>query len=234
MEDTLVIIPAHNEESTIELVVKDLRSNGYYNILVVDDCSVDSTAKLAKNTGVKVMSLPYNLGAWKATQAGLRYAHKTNTKFAITFDADQQHLAKEIYKLHRYQQNEKLNIAIGSCLSRGSLARHVAWKFFRTLSGVKVQDLTSGLRMYDKKAIEVLSRKEASLLEYQDVGVLLLLRTFDISKGEVNVKMHDRTVGISRIFYSWWAVLYYMSYTTVLCLSKLAKTNKLISSEVKE
>ena len=37
MEDTLVIIPAHNEESTIELVVKDLRSNGYYNILVVDD-----------------------------------------------------------------------------------------------------------------------------------------------------------------------------------------------------
>ncbi|KPV96570.1 Undecaprenyl-phosphate mannosyltransferase [Pseudoalteromonas sp. P1-9] len=234
MEDILVIIPAHNEESTIALVIEDLRSFGYHNILVVDDCSTDNTAICAKNSGVSVMSLPYNLGAWKATQAGLRYANKINARFAVTFDADQQHLAQEIHKLREFQKNEKLNIAIGSCLTRGSVARHMAWKFFRKLSGVKVQDLTSGLRLYDQKAIKVLSRKEASLLEYQDVGVLLLLRTFEITKGEVDVQMHDRTVGISRIFYSWWAVFYYMTYTTVLCLSKLAKTNKLISAEIKD
>ncbi|MFH6955669.1 glycosyltransferase family 2 protein [Pseudoalteromonas sp. XMcav1-K] len=235
MNTPLVIIPAHNEESTIGLVLDDLRRHGYKNILVVDDCSSDNTASLASQKGAKVMSLAYNLGAWKATQAGLRYAAKMGVFHAVTFDADQQHLASQIKKLFTHQAKSKKDMIIGSCISRGSFSRHIAWRFFRALSGVSVLDLTSGFRLYNRKAIEVLSRSEGTLIEYQDVGVLLLLRTFNISKSEIDVEMQDRTVGISRIFYSWWAVLYYMSYTTVLCCSKLAKSNKLLSSpEVKD
>lgn len=234
MKNLLVVIPAHNEESTIKKVIDDLKCHGFNNILVVDDCSHDKTARFAKEMGVKVMSLPYNLGAWKATQAGVRYAEKAGYDYVITFDADQQHLAQELSILIDYQLKYKTDITIGSCISRGSFARHLAWKFFRKLSGVKVLDLTSGLRLYNRSAIRVLAREEASLLEFQDVGVLLLLRTFNIKKGEVDVKMQERTVGISRIFYSWWAVLYYMTYTTVLCFSKLAKTNRLISSKADE
>ena len=230
MNTPLIIIPAHNEESTIGLVLDDLHRHGYKNILVVDDCSSDNTASLASQKGAKVMSLAYNLGAWKATQAGLRYAAKMGVFHAVTFDADQQHLASQIKKLFTHQSKSKKDMIIGSCISRGSFSRHIAWRFFRALSGVSVLDLTSGFRLYNRKAIEVLSRSEGTLIEYQDVGVLLLLRTFNISKSEIDVEMQDRTVGISRIFYSWWAVLYYMSYTTVLCCSKLAKSNKLLSS----
>lgn len=230
MSNTLIIIPAHNEESTIQSVIDDLCLNEYTNILVVDDCSSDKTAMLAQEAGVRVMSLAYNLGAWKATQAGLRYALKKGFDYVVTFDADQQHIASQIKKLFTHQAKSKKDMIIGSCISRGSFSRHIAWRFFRALSGVSVLDLTSGFRLYNRKAIEVLSRSEGTLIEYQDVGVLLLLRTFNISKSEIDVEMQDRTVGISRIFYSWWAVLYYMSYTTVLCCSKLAKSNKLLSS----
>lgn len=230
MNSLLIVIPAHNESDTIVNVIKDLELNGYKDVLVVDDASTDDTAIKAINCGVTVMSLAFNLGAWKATQAGLRYAFEHNYENVITFDADGQHLASELYKLISHQKTANDDIVIGSCLSRGTIGRHIAWKFFRALSGVHIKDLTSGLRLYNRKAIEVLSRKEATLLEYQDVGVLLLLRSFKVSKGEIAVHMVDRTSGISRIFHSWGAVLYYMAYTTILCFCKLAKTNKLISA----
>ncbi len=130
-----------------------------------------------------------------------------------------------------HHKKSDVDIVIGSCVSRGSISRHLAWGIFRRLSGVEVRDLTSGLRVYNRKALEVLSRREATLLEYQDVGVLLLLRTFSVSKTEAEVQMVPRKDGISRIFHSWGAVLYYMAYTTMLCLSKIAKTHKLSPSE---
>lgn len=228
MDSPLIIIPAHNEEATIELVIDDLIRHGFKDILVVDDYSTDSTAAIAKQKKVSVLCLPYNIGAWKATQAGVRFAKGKGYEKLITFDADCQHLASELSVLIEHQNKCKANLVIGSCPSRGSIARHFAWKIFRLLSGVKIIDLTSGLRLYDKKAIEVLSRKEASLLEYQDVGVLLMLKSFNVSKSEVSVEMGDRTTGVSRIFYSWGAVAYYMGYTTMLCLSKIAKKTHLL------
>lgn len=225
----LIVIPAHNEEATIQDVVSDLKMHGYNDILIVDDASTDLTASLVKQLNVKVMSLPYNVGAWKATQAGVRYAKKYGYSHLVTFDADKQHLASQIQALIDCQNNLSANLVIGSCPSRGSISRRIAWSVFRTLSGVKVQDLTSGFRLYDRKAIEALSKKEASLLEYQDVGVLLLLKAFKLSTVEVDVSMEERMVGGSRIFYSWLAVSYYMAYTTTLCLSKVFKTQTIFS-----
>jgi hypothetical protein len=82
-------------------------------------------------------------------------------------------------------------------------------------------DFTSGLRLYNARAIELLASETASSLEYQDMGVLMLLSNTKLSIDEVAVEMAPRQVGISRIFSSWWAVVYYMSYTTSLCLAKI-------------
>jgi hypothetical protein len=131
--------------------------------------------------------------------------------------------------IQAYNKND-VDVIIGSCPTRGTLARHIAWNFFRSLSGVSVQDLTSGLRLYNKSAISVLSSKEATLLEYQDVGVLLMLRTFELDKSEVKVSMKEREYGMSRIFNSWGAVIYYMAYTTMLCISKFNKNKQKIIS----
>ena len=60
-----------------------------------------------------------------------------------------------------------------------------------------------------------------------------MLKTYSVSKEEVDVKMALRTSGASRIFYSWGAVIYYMTYTTMLCLSKIAKKTHLISRSEK-
>ena len=224
MDSRIVVIPAHNEEKTIVSVIEDLYKFGFNNVLVVDDASSDRTLELASEIA-KVLPLSYNIGAWKATQAGLRYAFENGFEQVITFDADGQHLASSLQKLVDFHLSEPYDLVIGSCLSRASSLRHFAWSLFRRLSGVQVQDLTSGLRVYNRRAMEVTGLAEATLLEYQDVGVLLLLKNHQITKAEVPVKMIKRKDGISRIFHSWWAVLYYMAYTGMLCLSKIAKAH---------
>ena len=230
----LVVIPAYNEDATLPDVITSLASQGFYDVVVIDDASTDNTALVAKKLGAKVITLEHNLGAWKAVQTGIRYGYKKKYKQIITFDADGQHLVESIPHLLQIQQQSQVDVVIGSCTQRGSFLRHVAWGMFRFLSGVEVKDLTSGLRLYNQKAIQVLASEQASLVEYQDVGILLLLRKAGLNKREVNVQMEKRKNGASRIFHSWGAVSYYMAYTTVLCLSKIAKTYAFDQRPLKE
>ena len=59
-----------------------------------------------------------------------------------------------------------------------------------------------------------------TLLEYQDVGVLLLLHGHQLKITDVAVNMNQRSEGKSRIFYSWRVVAYYMAHTLILGASK--------------
>jgi hypothetical protein len=86
--------------------------------------------------------------------------------------------------------------------------------------------LTSGFRLYNARACAVLAGEEATLIDYQDMGVLLLLRSAGVTFAEVEVQMNPREDGVSRIFYSWWAVARYMLETTVLCIAKWLPTGK--------
>ena len=86
-----------------------------------------------------------------------------------------------------------------------------------------MEDLTSGLRVYGLRAIVLLSSREATMLEYQDVGVLLLLKENGLQIHEVSIPMQGRAVGGSHVFRSWMSVLYYMVYTSIMSVSKLTR-----------
>jgi len=223
-----IVIPAFNEQASICEVLEPLLQMTEFDVIVVDDGSTDNTLELvSRYPQIIVLPLAVNIGAWKAMQTGIRYCHLNNYQRVITFDADGQHIAESLTNLCQLQEARGDDVVIGSCPERGSVSRHIAWKLFRVLSGIKVNDLTSGLRIYNRPAISILSTREASLLEYQDVGVLLMLKTFGLSFSEVPVDMNRREDGISRIFYSWGAVAYYMAHTSFLCLSKVRKSNEL-------
>ena len=68
--------------------------------------------------------------------------------------------------------------------------------------------------------MKVLASEEATLLDYQDVGTLLMLRKAGLTAMEVSVSMNTRISGKSRIFSSWLNVARYMAMTTLLCLSQ--------------
>lgn len=216
----LVIIPAHEEAADIGAVVRSVRRQTGFPVLVVDDASRDATVPEARRAGAMVLPFAVQLGAWGAIQAGLRYALKHGFDFAITMDGDGQHRAESIPELLRPVVAGEAGVAIGACTGRGSLLRRIAWVWMKRVSGLRLEDITSGFRVYDRGAIEVLASREATLLEYQDVGVLALLHARGIRLADVDVTMRPRSSGISRIYHSWFAVLYYMSYTLLLGLTK--------------
>lgn len=218
--DCLIIIPAMNEEKTIASVIFQVKKLGY-DVLVVDDNSQDNTIDIAAENGARVISLIYNLGAWNAVQTGFQYALKKSYQSVITLDADGQHNPQSIPDLIQAQKETNANVIIASCTERGNLNRQIAWSFFKWLAGFNINDLTSGYRLYDHKALTVVASKEATLLEYQDVGVLLLLGKHHFKIREIETLMSSRTNGVSRIFKSWFHILYYLVYTSILCLSKI-------------
>lgn len=215
---TLIVIPARNETASIGSVISDLHRAGWQDILVVNDQSTDDTASLARSLGATVLSPVLRLGAWGAMQTGIRYAYRHGFDSVITMDADGQHEVAAIPAL--LAAGQQADIVIGACPARGSLARRMAWAWFRRIAGFSLSDLTSGFRFYNRGAIETLAGEEATLLDYQDVGVLLLLRRQGFRIDEVPVDMNLRQTGKSRIFYSWFAVAFYMAETTLLCLAR--------------
>ncbi|MEO7742778.1 MAG: hypothetical protein ABIR98_07575, partial [Usitatibacter sp.] len=112
------------------------------------------------------------------------------------------------------------DVVIAACPSRGSRMRHIAWKYFRFLTGFELDDLTSGFRYYNARACRLLATEEATLLDYQDVGVLLLLHHAHFRIAEIPVAMNPRQHGASRVFSSWWTVVVYMAETSLLCLAR--------------
>ena len=213
-----------NEENSIGKVVSSLVERDF-KVVVVDDFSSDKTAAIARRSGATVLANIKNLGAWRSTQAGIRYAHKFSADVVITMDADGQHDCEDLQKMiEAYHQGA--DVVIGSCTSRGSTGRHIAWRLFKLLNGLRVNDITSGFRLYNREAIEILVSRQATMLEYQCVGILLMLRNLRLKVYEVPVNMRERKDGISRIFNSWISVIYYLAYSGLLSFSKAFPVKK--------
>ena len=219
--DCLAVIPARDESASVGEVVAGVRETLGCDVLVVDDASSDDTCGRAESAGALTLRLPVGLGAWGATQTGIRYARRHGYAGVVALDADGQHLPATLPALFAAQARSGASVVIGTCLDRLSRAKRLAWWYLRTLTGLKLQDLTSGLRLYDRRAMDVLAGPEASLLDFQDIGVLMLLARNGLPVEETPVAMRERRIGHSRVFASWLVVARYMMHTTILCIAQL-------------
>ena len=166
-----IVIPAYNEGSVIKSVVKDIlvqlkASTLEYEVVVINDGSKDNTAKEAKLSGAKVINHILNTGAGGATATGLSYANQNGFDFAVTMDADGQHLSKDVITGIKKAQNENTDLLIGSRLidTKGmSKVKVLGNKGLSTITGVMfgvyVTDSQSGLRIFSRMALESLRWK---------------------------------------------------------------------------
>ncbi|WP_020228982.1 glycosyltransferase [Acidovorax sp. MR-S7] len=216
--DVLIVIPARNEAAAIGAVLQHLKTAGWDNVLVINDQSTDETGAIARAAGAQVLNPVLPMGAWGGMQAGIRHALRHGYQAVITMDADGQHEVSEIPTL--LQSRHEADLIVGAYPERASRLRQIAWQWFRQLAGFDLRDLTSGFRLYNRDAMTVLASREATLLDYQDLGALLLIRRAGLTIQEVPVSMNPRAEGKSRIFNSWFSVLKYMAATTLLCMAK--------------
>lgn len=217
----MAVIPARDEAADIGAVVRRVREIGLA-VIVVDDFSSDETRAEARAAGARVLRLPFHAGSWTAMQTGLRAAVAAGFDWAVTLDGDGQHDPRDIPRLfdHLECSEPVPSVLVASCTKRGNRRRKLAWSVLRLLSGLSVADLTSGFRVYDRSAMEYLADSECTLLEYQDIGVLLHLHRRGMRLEEIPVEMRPRCHGQSRIFSSWRVVGHYLIYSTLLSITR--------------
>ena len=110
-----VIVPAYNEEKTIQPVVWGRNNLGSaYEPVVVNDCSLDDTTGNAERAGATVIDLPTNLGIGGAVQAGIKYALAAGFDACVQVDGDGQHPPSEIPKLAGRLFEDGVDIVVGS------------------------------------------------------------------------------------------------------------------------
>src|ERR687897_2729454 len=113
--DTLVFIPAWNEEENLAAVLHELRTGLLdADVLVVDDGSTDRTPHIAREQGAEVLSFGENRGLRAAIAAGYGYGGEHDYELVGRLDADGQHPAAELRRLLERVEGGDLDAAVGS------------------------------------------------------------------------------------------------------------------------
>ncbi len=229
----LAIVPAFNECGNIKRTVEEIRKvSPDVDILVIDDGSQDATSQEAFCAGGMVVSLPFNLGIGAAVQTGFKYALEHQYDMALQIDGDGQHDPACIGKLLGPLLRLEADMVIGSRFLektggfRSSFSRRVGINFFvhliNFLTGVKINDPTSGFRAYNKKMIVLFS--EYYPLDFPEPEAIVVAQQAGARMVEIPVMMRPREAGSSSIRYL--KSLYYMSKVTLAILLLMIRQKK--------
>jgi glycosyltransferase involved in cell wall biosynthesis len=116
----LIVIPAFNEAQVLGKIlskrIRRLRNIDRLDVLVVNDGSRDETEKVAKKSGVIVVSHLINRGLGAALATGFLYAKTYNYDFLVTIDADGQHTWNAVERVVDTLTRGDVDVVIGSRL----------------------------------------------------------------------------------------------------------------------
>lgn len=235
MSDTVVFIPAWNEEENLPAVLEALREQlPDVDVLVVDDGSTDRTAEVAREHGAEVFSLGSNQGLRVGIAAGYRWALEHGYAFCGRVDADGQHPAAELARLLERVRAGECDVAVGSRFVSGngyapyryrpSPARRFGTGLLRRSVGVVLQrpfgDATSGLYAVNAKALPLLAEPYTS--GAPEVEALIRVVDAGLRLEEVPVNMAPRAGGESKLRGSK-AVKLVLTVTATLGVALLAR-----------
>jgi glycosyltransferase involved in cell wall biosynthesis len=212
MTDTLVFIPAWNEELSLPSVLDGLRTElPEADILVVDDGSTDRTAEVARERGAEVLSFAANRGLPEGIAAGYRWALEQGYAFCGRVDADGQHPPQELARLLGLVRAGRCDVAVGSRFASGEgYAPHryrpgpsrrfgiaVLRRAISRVLGRPFADATSGLYAVNAQALPLLA--EPFRTEAPEVEALIRISDAGLRLDEVPVNMTARAEGRSKL-----------------------------------
>ena len=205
MSQTLVIIPAFNEEASLAAALEELKAETpQYDVLVVSDGSTDATAEIARPAGAFVAELPFNIGIGGALRTGFAFATRRGYDRAVQFDADGQHDPHAVEVLFDRLEHGA-DLVIGSRFAEGGAvtyevsavrrrAMRLLQRLVHLLVGQNFTDTSSGFRAFSRPMIEHFAHTYP--VEYMDsVEALVQACNAGFRVEEVAVNMRGRTGG---------------------------------------
>jgi len=215
--DLLAIVPAYNEEGMVGRVVREIERHAPdFDVVVVDDGSLDGTAMAAEEAGATVLRQPFNLGIGGAMQAGYKYALHHDYDVAVQVDGDGQHKAEYLpAMLEALSTGDEADLVYGSRFLGDpgykvpfmrKLGNRIFGFVLSRICGQPITDPTSGFRMVNRNGIELFARDYPH--DYPEVEAILMLHAHRLKIHEVHVRMNARGFGESSIDYM--SAAYYM------------------------
>jgi glycosyltransferase involved in cell wall biosynthesis len=212
--DTLVFIPAWNEEQSLPGVLQELRRQlPDADVLVVDDGSTDRTPHIAREFGAEVLSFGGNRGLREAIAAGYGYAAEKGYAYSARIDADGQHPVGELRALLDLVRSGRCDVAVGSRYAattgngfsreryKTSPARRLGTGLLRRSIEIVLDrpfhDATSGMYAVNARAMPILARPYTS--GAPEVEAVLRLHEEGLRVDEVPVEMRERASGESKL-----------------------------------
>ncbi len=225
----LVIIPAYNEEQGIEMAVHGILEHAPdYDYLVINDCSTDRTLQICLENGFNVVNLPINLGIGGAVQTGYRYAFDHGYEIAVQMDGDAQHDASYLSLMEKTLREENCDMVIGSRFiqkegfqSNGLRRMGIRWfaGMTRVLFGQKITDATSGMRMCNRRAMELFVKDYPRDYPEPETVCRVLRHKFKVR--EVPVVMRERVGGKSSLASARSSIYYMFKVTLAILIERL-------------
>lgn len=218
----LIVIPTYNERENIERLISTIQSvethRYHMDILVVDSNSPDGTGEVIedlrrRNSNLYVCHQPKKLGLGKAYLDGFRYMKEqlpTPYDVIITMDADFSHHPR--YLPAMLEMLDNYDLVVGSRYVRGGgfenwpkqriLLSRFANLYAKTLTGLPVNDLTSGFHCFRKEALRRVLKFKI-MMRADGYAFLIELKFLAAREGfrikEVPIVFCDRTIGSSKI-----------------------------------
>jgi glycosyltransferase involved in cell wall biosynthesis len=195
---TFIIIPSFNEESVLRSTVEPLLNRGY-DIVIVDDGSLNDQAKFVAELPVTVIRHQQNLGQGAALETGTQYALAKEASYIVHFDADGQHGYPDIEHLLAPLHSNTADIVFGSRF----LTKQSSLPFFRSLllhagryvnfvfTGLLLSDAHNGMRAFNRKAAELLRLKENRMAHASEILLLVKKNKLRFTEVAVEVRYTD-------------------------------------------
>jgi glycosyltransferase involved in cell wall biosynthesis len=212
----LIIIPAYNEAKNIEKVISSIQENAVgFDYIIINDCSTDNTKSLCRMKKFNILNLPTNLGIGGGVQTGYKYALENNYDIAVQLDGDGQHDPKYLNSMLEVLQNNEIDMVIGSRYIdkegfQSTQMRRIGGKvlssIIKLVTGKKITDPTSGLRMVTKPIIEDFCKYYPQ--DYPEPESIVNMIRIGYKVMEIPVKMLGREEGSSSI--NFMKSIYYM------------------------
>ncbi len=158
-----VLIPAFNEEQAIDETVRRVHAalmdtTDPFEIVVIDDGSTDGTPDILRNISLPqfhIVTHSKNRGYGASMKTGIRHSHGD---LIATIDADGTYPIEEFPKLLRELRSGQTDMAVGARVKRGARipwtrrpAKAVLGLLARTLTGMDIPDLNSGMRIFTRE-----------------------------------------------------------------------------------
>ena len=217
----IIIIPAYNESENIEKTVRMIKENApCFDYVIINDCSTDNTKEICQQRGFNIISLPINLGIGGAVQTGFKYALQQGYDLAVQVDGDGQHDPSFLGEMAEAMELKSCDMVIGSRFInkegyQSSGLRRVGIKYFtlliRIITGTKITDPTSGLRMINQEIIQMFAEDYPK--DYPEPESIVAVLRQRKKVVEIPVVMKAREGGVSSI--SMKKSVYYMIKVTL-------------------